>query len=308
MIDTAVLQVRVASEMELVTITEAFNRGFSDYRYKAQFSPEQMRRFVRRGGIDLDASAVLVALEGGHWRGAGVAFLAHAGREGWCGGLAVAPEYRGQGGARRLMQAIHDKAAAAAVDTMWLEVLRDNSRAQRFYSSLGYAYTRTLQLWEAPAAQPTSAPAGYCLEQVAVGAVLDPLFAWQRERTAWQRRRRAAELAYSDLWGYRLQAEDGSVAGYALCLPLPPQQPGEPRVRLMAIGVRPGAGSDEASALIAALRAQLDGAVLNLLNEPENSLFVPALQAAGFAVQDEQYEMRLSLPGLPPGEVVQDGL
>jgi hypothetical protein len=64
----------------------------------------------------------------------------------------------------------------------------------------------------------------------------------------------------------------------------------------MTLAVRPG--DDEARRahqLLTSLRAHHPDSVLSIINEPEASLFTPALQAAGFIEVDRQIEMVLSL-------------
>lgn len=53
-------------------------------------------------------------------------------------GIAVHPDHRGRGIARRLMTHLHDVAAERGADRVRLRVYRDNLPAVRLYASLGY--------------------------------------------------------------------------------------------------------------------------------------------------------------------------
>lgn len=54
-------------------------------------------------------------------------------------GLAVAPEHRGKGLARIMMQHLHARAKLRGAETIRLKVDRRNTAARRLYESLGYA-------------------------------------------------------------------------------------------------------------------------------------------------------------------------
>lgn len=69
----------------------------------------------------------------------GYAGLLAVGAEGDVQTIAVAPEYRGQGQGRRLMQALIAVANEAGVRELFLEVRADNPVAQALYISLGFA-------------------------------------------------------------------------------------------------------------------------------------------------------------------------
>jgi len=287
-------RIEFGNEQLLPALCAGFNSGFADYKYGVQMDEPQMVKFLARAGIDLEHSAVLLHRNGAGWQGAGVALVAIVGDQAWCSGLAVAPTLRGGGLGRQLMEAIQARAAAAGAHTLQLEVLAHNAPARHLYTALGYQPVRHLLFWRAE--PPTDPPTGDAFLQAAnVDEALLAAYAWQREPPAWQRTQRAVALYRDELWAYKMEDRQGT-AGWLICLPTAPHEPGRPRLRLMTLAVRPG--DDEATrarCLLASLRAHRPDTVLSVINEPEASIFTPALRAAGFAEVDRQIEMVLHL-------------
>ncbi|HHY58508.1 MAG TPA: GNAT family N-acetyltransferase [Chloroflexi bacterium] len=288
------LRIEFGSERLLPAICAGFNTGFADYKYGVQMDEPQMVKFLERSGIDLEHSAVLLQKNDAGWHGAGVALVAIVDGEAWCSGLAVAPPLRGAGLGRRLMETIQARARAAGARSMRLEVLVHNTPALQLYTSLGYQPVRNLLFWRADS--PTPPPVDVVdLHAVNVDEALDAAYQWLSEPSAWQRTQRAVALYRDELWAYKMQDRQG-VAGWVICLPTAPQEPGRPRLRIMTLAVRPG--NNEATLayhLLASLRAHRSATVFSIINEPEASLFTPALQATGFVEADRQIEMTLSL-------------
>ncbi|HQY90627.1 GNAT family N-acetyltransferase [Caldilinea sp.] len=288
-------RIEFGSDRLLPAFCAGFNAGFVDYKYGVQMDEPQMVKFLARSGIDLEQSAVLLHRNGANWRGAGVALVALEDGAAWCSGLAVAPTLRGGGFGRRLMEAIQARAAAAGALTLWLEALVHNTPARRLYASLGYQPRRDLLFWR------TGAPAGQFhdaseLHAANVQEALVAVYAWQHQPPAWQRSQRAITRYQDELWAYRLQ-DAGETAGWIICLPTAPHHPGQSRLRIMTLAVRPDAQQTTlAHRLLASLRAHRPDTVFTVINEPETSLFTAALQDNGFVEVDRQIEMVLALP------------
>lgn len=288
------VRIEFGSEQLLPAICAGFNTGFADYKYGVQMDVPQMVKFLAHAGIDLEHSAVLLHNNGAGWHGAGVALVAIVDGEAWCSGLAVAPTLRGSGLGRRLMETIQARARAAGARSMRLEVLVHNTPARQIYTSLGYRSVRNLLFWRAE--PPATLPIGVAqLHAANVNEALDAAYRWQHEASAWQRTQRAVALYRDELWAYKLRNHQDT-AGWVICLPVAPHEPSRPRLRIMTLAVRPG--DDEATlahCLLASLRAHHPDTVFSMINEPEASLFTPALQATGFVEADRQIEMTLSL-------------
>jgi ribosomal protein S18 acetylase RimI-like enzyme len=192
------------------------------------------------------------------------------------------------------MEAIQVRAAAAGARTLWLETLVHNTPAQRLYASLGYQPRRDLLFWR------TDARAGQThdasdLHAANVQEALVAAYAWQHQPPAWQRSQRAVARYQDELWAYKLQ-DAGETAGWVICLPTAPHHPGQTRLRIMTLAVRPGEQQTTlAHRLLASLRAHQPDTVLTVINEPETSLFTAALQDTGFVEMDRQIEMVLAL-------------
>jgi GNAT superfamily N-acetyltransferase len=290
------VRIEFGDEQLLPAFCAGFNTGFTDYKYGVRMDEPQMIKFLARSGIDLEHSAVLLHRNGADWHGAGVALVAVVDGEAWCSGLAVTPALRARGLGRQLMAAIQAKAAAVGAHTLQLEVLVHNAPARRLYESLGYQPVRDLIFWraEAPAAEaPATADDFHAAN---VDEALHFAYDWLREAPAWQRTQRAVALYRDELWAYKLLDHQGA-AGWVICLPQAPHEAGRPRLRIMTLAVRPG--DDEANLalrLVASLRAHRHDTVFSIINEPEESIFTPALQASGFGEVDRQIEMVLHLP------------
>ena len=289
-----------ADAVPLAAVCEAFNRGFSDYKYGVQFDETQMERFLERSGVLRENSAVMLARGEHGWHGAGLALMGldehcHA----WCSGLAVVPELRNRGHARTLIEMIQQKASERGAVSMQLEVLVHNAPALHLYRRLGYTARRDLLFWRATPETLAPSPAAGDLAAANAADFLGTLYRWQTEPPAWQRTQRSVERYLSDLWGYVMRS-NGKPVGYVACLPTAPNEPGKPRVRLMAMGVHPdGDRTALADRLIASLRARLPDTTISIINEPETSLFVPALVGNGFDEVDRQIEMWLELSDYP---------
>jgi ribosomal protein S18 acetylase RimI-like enzyme len=83
-----------------------------------------------------DASSVLLAREEG--RLVGSVMVGFDGHRGWVYYLAVAPEHRGQGLGRALMEAAEAWLAARDAPKLQLMIRGDNDAAQGFYAAIGY--------------------------------------------------------------------------------------------------------------------------------------------------------------------------
>jgi ribosomal protein S18 acetylase RimI-like enzyme len=292
------LKIVYGGEAGLPALTAGFNRGFRDYKYAAEFDTDRMIHFLHRSGIEAENCAVLLAQEGGHWRGAGVALLALEGDESWCGGLAVASEYRRQGWGRRLMQAIQSKAAEHGARSLLLEVLYGNEAAQQLYRGMGYQFQRELLIWERPARRGTLPVPYERLEPADPRQVIDEYHAWHDLPPCWQRRASFLRRNALDMRAFTISAKDGLPVGYVLFQKGQDPKTGREYVRIFDVATDPAADVLMAGRpLLQALQIKFMDADLILINEPVDSKLNRVFAALGFYVRDRQYEMRLSLSG-----------
>jgi ribosomal protein S18 acetylase RimI-like enzyme len=82
------------------------------------------------------ASQFLVAEDQGAVVGAVLG--THDGRKGWVNRLVVAPDYRGRGLARRLVQSVEDAWAARGIEIVACLIETPNTGSMRFFEELGY--------------------------------------------------------------------------------------------------------------------------------------------------------------------------
>ncbi len=293
------LQIAFAAEAGLARLREGFNRGFADYPYGARFATDgEMARFLERSGMALADCAVLLARERGAWRGVGVALLAVDGEEAWCGGLAVAPPYRGQGWGSRLMATIEARAVARGARRLRLEVLVGNEPARRMYRRLGYTEWRELLIWERPARQ-GALPVPYEKLQPADPAeVIRRYHRWHDLPPVWQRRAPYL-LRNASLMEARVTlARDGLPVAYVLYRRYPVAEERRTVVNILDMAVDPAASLlDAGRPILQALQLTHRDADLLLINEPADSKLSRILVALNFLVTDRQHELVKELNG-----------
>lgn len=300
------------ASVEVEALREGFNRGFADYRYNMHMEAAAMHKYLRRSSISPEDCAVLVAEENGRAQGVGAALLAVRGKDSWCGGLSVAPPYRGQGWGRRLMEHIKSRAEARGVRRIVLEVLVSNDHARSVYRQVGFKDLRELLLWERdPRQGPLPLPYER-LEQADPGQILRDFYHWHELPLTWQRRARSLlnYVEQHDCLGYTIPARDGEPVAYVLAVESsPPSAPARgqpsPRLRILDIAVDPDADlQDAARPLVQALQLRYVDAVLTLGDEPADSRLNPIFASFGFRVYDRQYELALDLAESPADTVL----
>lgn len=125
------------SNQDLVDI---LNRGFEDYFVPITFHVAAFLNMVRKDGIDLTASRVVVEDD----QPIGIALIA---RRGWACRLAamgIAKEYRGTGAGSWCMAQIIQEARQRGEREMLLEVIEQNEPAVHIYKKCGFQTVRRL--------------------------------------------------------------------------------------------------------------------------------------------------------------------
>jgi ribosomal protein S18 acetylase RimI-like enzyme len=132
--------IQPASEETIPNLVETVNRGFEGYFVPITFNVTSFLHMVRKDGIDLTISRVL--LDDGE--PTGIALLA---RRGWTSRLAamgVAPEARGIGAGSWLMEQLINEACGRDEHEMVLEVIEQNEPAVHLYKKYGFEVVRRL--------------------------------------------------------------------------------------------------------------------------------------------------------------------
>jgi len=125
----------------------ALTRGFEGYLVPLRFTPQAYERRFRAENLDPYASRIFLL------DGAPVGILLIV-RRGWTSRVAamgIAPEMRGQGAGRRILQEAIVEAEARGDRTMWLEVFEQNPPALALYTKLGFQPVRRLVGYRKPA-------------------------------------------------------------------------------------------------------------------------------------------------------------
>jgi GNAT superfamily N-acetyltransferase len=273
------LNFKPAASVSLDELAAAFTAGFRGYFHPMQMTVEVLSRRVRMEQLDLLHS--LLADDGEQF--VGLALLGLRGREGWCGGFGIVPEFRGRGCAPQLMSEFIARARGCGVNRLRLEVLTRNTPAIRLYERAGMRVTRDLLILERTGSVESAITRSHELNEAEPAEMLrhfERLHAW---RPAWQRDF-AAMLSADGLHGFCL-GERNAPDAYALLVTRPD---GVTQVIDLA-----AAGEAQADALSAVLVRQCG--TIRVVNEPEDSLFITALSAHGFAEMERQHEMACEL-------------
>lgn len=133
-------QIRPASDYPIPDLVEIVNRGFEGYFVPIQLDLNALLGMIRKDGIDLTISRVLLA----DGQPTGIALLA---RRGWTSRLAamgIAKESRGMGAGSWLMEQLIDEARQRLEREMVLEVIEQNEPAIHLYKKCGFEIVRRL--------------------------------------------------------------------------------------------------------------------------------------------------------------------
>ncbi len=129
-----------ASNYPLPDLAEFLNRGFEAYFVPIQFNTNAFLGLLRKDGIDLITSRVLL-VDG---QPCGIALIA---RRGWTSRLAamgIAQESRGKGAGSWFMEALTREARQRGDREMTLEVIEQNEPAVKLYRKSGFQIIRRL--------------------------------------------------------------------------------------------------------------------------------------------------------------------
>jgi len=129
-----------ASNYPLPNLVKFLNQGFEDYFVPIQFDMVMFLNMLRKDGIDLMVSRVLITED----QSCGIALIA---RRGWTSRLAamgIAKERRGKGAGSWFMEQLIDEACQRGEREMTLEVIEQNEPAVKLYQRSGFQSVRRL--------------------------------------------------------------------------------------------------------------------------------------------------------------------
>ena len=129
-----------APDYSLPDLVKLLNQGFEEYFVSIQFNTATFLNMLRKDGIDLTASRVLISDE---WP-CGIALIA---RRGWVSRVAamgIAKEARGRGAGSWFMDELVREACQRGEREMVLEVIEQNEAAVKLYRNAGFQTVRRL--------------------------------------------------------------------------------------------------------------------------------------------------------------------
>ena len=134
------IRYKIGTEVAPEHIFEAFNAGFVDYIIKIELTQEDFfKRFFGPEGNEM--ALTMVAFDDETPIGlclGGIRDFDGGAKTMRCGGLCVAPDYRGKGVSLELMKAHVAIAREKHCQQVMLEVIGGNDRAIQFYEKIGY--------------------------------------------------------------------------------------------------------------------------------------------------------------------------
>ncbi len=134
------LSLQPASNYPIPALAELMTRSFEGYLVPVHITEEAMHTMLRRDGLDLTASRVLMNDD----EPIGVAFIA---RRGWTSRLAamgITPPVRRKGVGTWTMEQLIKEARSRGEKEMVLEVIEQNTAGVRLYEKVGFKKIRRL--------------------------------------------------------------------------------------------------------------------------------------------------------------------
>lgn len=131
-----------ASNYSLSDLVKFLNRGFEGYFVPIQFDTVAFLNMLRKDGIDLTASRVLIVDDQPY----GIALIARRGtlRASRLAAMGIANEKRGMGAGSWFMEQLIKEACQRGEREMWLEVIEQNEPAVKLYQKSGFQIVRRL--------------------------------------------------------------------------------------------------------------------------------------------------------------------
>ncbi len=201
--DNEDIKIEKLAPTQLDELILAQNDIFSDYIIPIRSTPQFFTEYLRSVGGDL--SSVLVASK--DRKIIGYVNPVIDGKEAWIGGVGVRPGHRSKGIGTKLMRAAESMCEKRGVESVLLEVIEGNSRAQRLYERLGYTMSRKFVTAEG---KPTHFDGFGKTPKFAPLSEILYLHEKAYAGTCWQRRKRAS-LIQSAKGGECFRVEGGFV-------------------------------------------------------------------------------------------------
>lgn len=265
-----------AAGLSLESLAELFNRAYEGYEVPLHVDAGAVA--FMQDVLDLDPGRSCVA-----WRDeqpVGLAMLGVRGDAGWVGGMGVVASARRTGIGEQLMRALIERARAAGVRRLGLEVLERNLGARALYEKLGFRVWRRLEvlvLDGAGAAPPGAATA--CIPRDARRRIARA----RRAVEPWQRADATVDRLDVSTPALRAVTTIGGDAVYRIT-------DGRASVLQSHATSETGAGL-----LLDTIRSRTGVHLLRYLNVPDDDPAAAAMRARGAKCDAAQFEMALEL-------------
>lgn len=128
------MTIKILKDISLARIVLCVNEAFKDYSVPISMNEDSFRKFVKRNVVNLSLS--VGAFDGDNF--VGFILIGKRGNTIYDSGTAVIPEYRGQGIATAMLSYIISNIDKTEIKTFELEVLQDNEKAIKLYSSFNF--------------------------------------------------------------------------------------------------------------------------------------------------------------------------
>lgn len=248
----------------------ALNRVFEHYLVPVAFNAEHLALHISYNDVVPSLSPIWYDCNGNV---VAAALLGIRATRGWIGGFGVAPEYRGHGYAKELVERLFSSARGRGLESIALEVLCENSPAIGVYRRAGFETVRRLISLETTVENASSS--GFV--RVAPDELIDEPDAvapcWQRERATLRNGAASTAVRSSD-GTYALFRYNASIA------------------QILKLRAR---SSENLTALANAVAEGRQSQRILILNEPEDSPVIRSAQDAHWSRPFLQYEMKVAL-------------
>ncbi|PZR97347.1 MAG: hypothetical protein DLM69_09805 [Candidatus Chloroheliales bacterium] len=122
----------------MAQLAEMDNQSFAEYYFPIENAPQTMARYCQNNNVDLGNTVVMHDGE----TFVGMSMVATRGKRGYVMGFGIVPEYRGRGAGKAMLAHTLEVARAAGLIRLQLEVLTQNTHAQRLYENSGFSVRR----------------------------------------------------------------------------------------------------------------------------------------------------------------------
>lgn len=268
-----------ALDYTFVQLTEMHNLSFSGYFFPSDMTPESTASMYRAYQVAPQHCIVMHSEDGTF---VGLAKIALRGSRAWCAGFGIAPSFRGKGIGKLLAAPMIEEARKAGAATLQLEVLEQNVAAFKLYRSVGFAVTRQLVGMQIASSNLPRPASTIPTTPVTLNHLL-PTIITQRQPD-WEHEIASILATRNDT--LMISGLDGIPAALVF-------QRTDKYLRVLSSTPSTGTTPEEMAAL---LTAAANGAnLIQIYNEPEDSISFRLYKALGFQEFFRQYEMVLDL-------------